>query len=58
MDQKHLDVPAARSLLGGRLLPSFCCPWRLAAALVLLHLAAGCCSGGWLLPLVRLLPGG
>ena len=28
---------------GGWLLPSFCCPWRLAAALVLLPLAAGCC---------------
>jgi len=67
---------------GGWLLPSFCCTWRLAAALAagccpsfgcslaadccpcsatpcgwLLLLAAGCCSGGWLLPLAaRLLP--
>jgi hypothetical protein len=37
------------------LLPSYCCPWRLAAALVLLPLAAGCCprtaaSGCWRLP--------
>jgi len=41
---------------GGCLLPSFCCLWRLAAALVLLPLAAGCCPrsaapGGWLLRL-------
>ena len=40
---------------GGWLLPSFCSPWRLAAALFLLPLAAGCCPrsaapGCWLLP--------
>jgi len=62
-------LPIVRLLRGARLLPSFCCPWRLVAVLVLLPLAAGCCpwrpgcchrsaaSGGWLLPLAaRLLP--